>query len=32
MTRFGIKSEKNQHDKIMQTNMIRHFVGRVTIR
>ena len=32
MTRFSVKIEKNQYDKIMLTGPKRRFVGRVTLR
>ncbi|VTN00293.1 Uncharacterised protein [Raoultella planticola] len=32
MTRFTVKIEKNQDDKIIQTGLKRRFVGRVTLR
>ncbi|BBJ86992.1 hypothetical protein WP3W18E01_33200 [Raoultella ornithinolytica] len=32
MTRFSVKIEKNQDDKIMLTGLKRRFVGRVTLR
>lgn len=32
MTRFTVKIEKNQDDKIILTGLERRFVGRVTLR
>ncbi len=32
MTRFTVKIEKNQDDKIMLTGLKRRSVGRVTLR
>lgn len=32
MTRFTVKIEKNQYDKIILTGLKRRFVDRVTLR